>query len=81
MYNQLSAADRTYLNSRQQEQILALKQAWADASAAGDKAGMERANRQAEAIRAEAGYAGGSDGSGYRKLDGTSGGKQAGEVQ
>ena len=64
----LSAADQSYLSAEQQEQILALKQAWADANAAGDQAGMARANQQAEAIRATAGYSGGSDGSGYTKL-------------
>lgn len=79
MSNNLSAADRTYLSAQQQAQIQALKQAWADASAAGDQAGMARANQQAEAIRATAGYAGGSDGSGYYKLD-QSGGGASGSV-
>lgn len=65
----LSQADQTHLTAQQQEQIKALKKAWADANAAGDRAAMDAANRQAEAIRATAGYAGGSDGSGYRKLD------------
>ena len=87
MSNQLSTADKTYLTAQQQKQIQALKQAWADASAAGDTAAMARANQQAEAIRATAGYAGGSDGSGYYKLNETGGaapagaGKSAGEVQ
>lgn len=64
----LSEADKKYLNADQQKQISALKDAWAAASAAGDKAGMADANKQAEAIRAQAGYAGGSDGSGYALL-------------
>ena len=87
MGNTLSAADQTYLTAQQQEQIKALKQAWADASAAGDRAAMDRANQQAEAIRAQAGYAGGADGSGYRRLgeDGTAApagaGRSAAEVQ
>ena len=87
MGNTLSAADQTYLTAQQQEQIKALKQAWADASAAGDRAAMDRANQQAEAIRAQAGYAGGTDGSGYRRLgDGgtaapAGAGRSAAEVQ
>lgn len=64
----LSEADKKYLNSDQQKQISALKDAWAAASASGDKAGMESASKQAEAIRAQAGYSGGSDGSGYALL-------------
>lgn len=64
----LSEADKKYLNADQQKQISALKDAWAAASAAGDQAGMESANKQAEAIRAQAGYSGGSDGSGYALL-------------
>ena len=79
MHNQLSAADRSLLSDAQQKQILALKQAWADANAAGDTAGMAEANRLAEAIRAEAGYAGGSDGSGYTAIPAA--GKSAQEVQ
>ena len=50
----LSEADKQYLNADQQKQIAALKDAWAAASAAGDQAGMESANKQAEAIRAVA---------------------------
>ena len=86
MSNKLSAADQTYLSAQQQKEIQALKQAWEAANAAGDQAAMAQANRQAEAIRATAGYSGGSDGSGYYKL-GDSGspvagaGKSAAEVQ
>ena len=73
----LSNADKTYLSETQQAQITKLKQDWADANAAGDTAGMQKANREAEAIRASAGYVGGSDGSGYVKL----GGQSAEQVQ
>lgn len=66
----LSEADKQYLNADQQKQISALKDAWAAASAAGDQAGMAEANKQAEAIRAQAGYSGGSDGGGYVPLSG-----------
>ena len=80
MSNQLSAADQKYLTAEQQKQIQALKQAWAEYNAANDQAGMAWANQQAETIRATAGYAGGSDGSGYQRLDGGAG-KSAAEVQ
>ena len=52
----LSKADQTYLTESQQQEILALKDAWAKANAAGDEAGKKAANQQAEAIRATAGY-------------------------
>lgn len=76
----LSEADKQYLNADQQKQISALKDAWAAASAAGDQAGMESANKQAEAIRAQAGYSGGADGSGYTLLSGQNNG-QAQNIQ
>jgi len=85
MSNGLSKADQTYLSAEQQTQIKALKQAWADANAAGDQTAMAQANQQAEAIRAAAGYAGGSDGSGYTKLAGANrlpgAGQSAADVQ
>ena len=77
----LSNADKTYLSETQQAQISKLKQDWADANAAGDTAGMQKANREAEAIRASAGYSGGSDGSGFKKLSAASGGQTAEQVQ
>lgn len=40
-------------------------QSWNKANAAGDQAGMDAAHRQAEAIRSQYGYSGGSDGSQY----------------
>lgn len=76
MSNTLSAADRSRLTQKEQAQILALKEAWARANEAGDQAGMQEANRQAEAIRAQKGYQGGSDGSGALV-----GGRSAEEVQ
>lgn len=77
----LSKADRTYLSEAQQQEILALKQAWAQANAAGDEAGKQAANRQAEAIRATAGYQGGADGTGYTQVDAQAGGKSARAVK
>ena len=58
----LSAADQK-LSADQQAEILRLKQAWADANANNDAAGMAQAHADAEAIRNAAGYSGGSDGS------------------
>lgn len=78
MSSRLSEADRTYLSQAEQAQILALKDAWEKASAAGDRAGMTEANRQAEAIRAGKGYQGGSDGSGHIT---TAGGSTAAQVK
>lgn len=85
MSNTLSKADQTYLTAARQKQILALKQAWADANAAGDQAAMTKANQQAEAIRATAGYSGGADGSGEIRLESQAApagaGQTAAEVQ
>ena len=39
------------------------KKKWSEANAAGDKAGMETAHKEAEAVRANYGYSGGVDGS------------------
>lgn len=77
----LSKADQTYLSASQQQEILALKQAWEQANAAGDEAGKKAANQQAEAIRASAGYQGGADGTGYTKVNTQAGGQSAQEVQ
>ena len=62
----LSYADQKYLTKEQQNQILALKEQWEKANAAGNTAAMEAAHRQAEAIRATQNYSGGDDGSGYQ---------------
>lgn len=77
----LSSADRHYLNSEQQARISQLKNDWAAANAAGDSAGMQKANREAESIRATAGYSGGADGNGYHKLSAASGGHTADQVR
>ena len=65
----LSEFDQKYLNQAQQKEILAATQRYDAARAAGDQAGMAAANRQAEAVRAAAGYSGGADGSGYTKVE------------
>ena len=76
----LSKADQTYLNKQQQAQVAQYKQDWNTAHAAGDTAGMQKANQAAEAVRASAGYSGGADGSGYTKLP-TGTGQTAQQVQ
>ena len=66
----LSEFDQKYLNQAQQKEILAATQRYDAAKAVGDQAGMAAANQQAEAVRAAAGYSGGTDGSGYIKTGG-----------
>ena len=78
--NTLSTADQQ-LSAEQQTQILALKEAWAAANESGDQQGMDEAHAAAEAIRNSAGYSGGTDGSGYTKIDSQTGGASAQEVQ
>lgn len=46
------------------------KNAWAKASASGDKSGMDAAHAAAEALRAQQGYSGGTDGAQYIPLSG-----------
>lgn len=52
-------------NTADYNAIQSAKQAYAEAQAKGDTAGMNNANAQANAIRAKYGYSGGSDGSEY----------------
>lgn len=65
--------------------ISSYQQAWKDANAKGDKAGMDAAHKGAESIRAGQGYSGGSDGSqnisigsSYGSSSGSSGGGHSG---
>ena len=55
-------------NASDYNAIQAAKQAYADAQAAGDTAGMANANKAANDIRAKYGYSGGSDGSEYIQI-------------
>ena len=79
----LSSADKKNLTAAQQKQVAELKKQWEAANAAGDKAGMEAAHAQAEAIRSSAGYSGGSAGNSYykQKASAASGGQTAEEVR
>ena len=63
----LSSYDKK-LCSSQQAAINKAKNDYNAAMAKGDKAGMNAAHEAAESIRAQAGYSGGGDGSGYTKL-------------
>ena len=63
----LSSYDKK-LSSSQQAAINKAKNDYNAAMAKGDKAGMNAAHQAAESIRAQAGYSGGGDGSGYTKL-------------
>ena len=53
------------MSKEDQDALAAAGEAWNKANAAGDKAGMDAAHAQAEAIRNNYGYSGGSDGSKY----------------
>lgn len=67
----LSQADKQNLNADQQKQVLALKEQWAAANAAGDQAAMDKAHAAAEAIRASStkgAYSGGTSGNAYSSL-------------
>lgn len=69
------------VNMRKEDQdaLAAAGEAWNKANAAGDKAGMDAAHAQAEAIRNNYGYSGGSDGSQYiSKNDDNSSGSSGG---
>ena len=78
--SKLSATDQSQLSSDQQSQIAALKEQYAAAQAAGDQSGMTAAHNAAEAIRASAGYTGGTSGNGYNVLGASQGGQTADQV-
>lgn len=78
-----SSYDRQYLSDKNLSSLGAAQAAWQAASEAGDKAGMEAAHRDAEAIRSRYGYSGGGDGSeyiqlGYKQFNPDSGGGRSG---
>lgn len=60
------------MNKKDKDALAAAGAAWNAAKAAGDKAGMEKAHADAEAIRANYGYSGGADGSQNIKLPSSS---------
>lgn len=67
--------DKALLNPSQQAKVDAAKEGWNKAYAAGDQAGMDYWHGEAEKVRGEAGYSGGTNGGGYIPLDSGSGGQ------
>ncbi|SBW01108.1 exported hypothetical protein [uncultured Eubacteriales bacterium] len=61
----VSSHDQKHLSSSQQSKIDKATKAWDAANAAGDKAGMEKAHKDAEKVRSTKNYSGGADGSEY----------------
>jgi RHS repeat-associated protein len=59
---ELTKTDEKNLTKLQQEAIKVLTRKWEDANKAGDTVGLKTANDAANAIRASAGYSGGTDG-------------------
>ena len=60
-----SGADEGLMSDTSYAKIQAYKQAWNEAYAKGDTAGMEAAHAGAEAVRAQYGYSGGENGGAY----------------
>lgn len=65
------------MSKKDKDALAAAGAAWNAANAAGDKAAMEKAHADAEAIRANYGYSGGADGSQNIKLSSGSGGSKS----
>ena len=74
----ISIYDEQFLNDEQRKRLQAFTDAWNQANARGDRAGMEAAHAAAERVRAEANYSGTMDGSGFVDLGGGSGGQSGG---
>lgn len=64
----LSEFDRKYLTDAQQKAVIKATADWNAAKKKGDQAGMDAAAKRAAAVRAQAGYSGGKDGTGYTAL-------------
>ena len=73
----ISVYDEQFLNDEQRKRLRAFTDAWNEANARGDQAGMEAAHAAAERVRAEANYSGTRDGSGYVGFDAAGGGGQS----
>lgn len=61
-------ADAQWLGSDSWDAVQKAKDDWTKAWKAGDQAGMDAAHAAAESVRANYGYSGGADGSGYNPL-------------
>lgn len=68
------------LSSEDSAKINSAKKKYAEAQAKGDTAGMESAHKEAEAVRANYGYSGGTDGSQEISLGVGNGGKSGGSI-
>lgn len=75
------AQTNTPVSAEDQKKIDAFGEQWKAAQAAGDKAGMDAAHTGAENIRAQYGYSGGGDGSGWHPLEMTIPTARAGATQ
>ena len=64
----MSEHDKRHLSPTQIAGIEQATKAWEAARATGDRAAMDAANAAANAIRAQAGYSGGGDGSQYIQI-------------
>lgn len=64
----LSEADKKFLTDAQQKAIIEATTAWNIAKRNNDQAGMDAAAKRAAAVRAQAGYSGGKNGTGYTAL-------------
>ena len=78
------------MSQKDKDALSAAGKAWTEANARGDKAGMDAAHKQAESIRNNYGYSGGSDGSqkiptsssgGNKEIRDTSGGSSSSGVK
>ena len=67
-YIKLNDADMQYLSNDDKYNMLRYKQAYEQAAARGDQAGMQAAHEQAERLRLKYGYYGGADGSSVNRL-------------
>lgn len=80
--SKLSYTDQQLLNPDQQQQILALKDQYAAAKAAGaNSTELQYINDLANKVRANAGYTAGKDGTDYVVLSYNNGGKSADEIK
>lgn len=64
----ISTVDKLLLSSAQQAELEQITRAFQESSAVGDVEGMNRAHREAERLRASAGYSGGAEGDQYRLI-------------
>lgn len=74
----ISIYDDAFLTEDQKRQVERFQAMYQDACARGDRQGMDSAHAAAEAVRAQKGYSGATDGFGYVPLEDSGGGEPAG---